>query len=227
MGVILNIDTSSELCSVVISRCNEFLSIKELQKEQFVHAEQLHLLINECLLESNIDISTINAIAVSSGPGSYTGLRIGVSAAKGLAYGLNVPLISVSTLESLCNGASEKGFKGLFCPMIDARRMEVYCALYDEYKQILKPIEAKVVEGTIYEEFSNQEIVCFGSGAEKCMQYLDKNFTYIPNVIPSAKYMVPLSYAKFVNLQHENIALFEPLYLKDFIAGKPKNIFAE
>lgn len=171
-------------------------------------------------------ISEMNAIAVSKGPGSYTGLRIGVSAAKGLAYALGIPLISVDTLAIMSVAAlTKENEKAFFCPMIDARRMEVYTAVYDHQIQCVSPVEALIVDESTVEQFSGfEKISFFGDGMEKCRPLLEKipKAAFIDGIFPSAKYMAELSFEKFSNKQLEDVAYFEPYYLKQFLV-KTKN----
>lgn len=224
MSLILNIETSTELCSVALSFDGELLLEKNRQEEGFVHAEALHVLIEELFKESGKNLDDLLAIAVSSGPGSYTGLRIGVSAGKGLAYGLNKPLISVSALESMTGAVQKTGKKGLFCPMIDARRMEVYTALYNEKMEKLVPFDAKIIDGEFLSDYKNNSIYIYGNGAEKCSAVLPENFHFIPEIHTYSKYMIPISHAKYLRQEFEDLISFEPDYFKEFVAGPPKKI---
>jgi tRNA threonylcarbamoyladenosine biosynthesis protein TsaB len=176
-------------------------------------------------------MNQLDAVAVSMGPGSYTGLRIGVSAAKGFCYALDIPLISVPTLQSLAlsalqnqssNSTDEK--KSLFCPMIDARRMEVYSALYNDNNEEVRKTEALIIQEDSFEdELQSYQIYYFGDGADKCRQILDpKGMIYLEGITPSSKGLAFLSSQKFQKKLFEDVAYFEPYYLKDFIAGKPK-----
>lgn len=198
----------------------------ELNEDQFSHAEKLHDFILEVLKFSNLKMNDIEAVAVSKGPGSYTGLRIGVSAAKGICFALDVPLISVPTLSSLANSIKIK--KGEYIiPMIDARRMEVYSSVFDdEYKQI-RETKAEIINEGSFSEFLNQGKVYFlGDGAEKCKELIqNNNAVFLENYFPSANEMAKLSYRNFNSNNFEDVAYFEPYYLKDFVAGKPKNYF--
>ena len=225
MAYILNIDTSTELCSVSVSFENTLLHSIEIKNEQFVHAEKLHLLIQEVLKVSGVQIDKLSAVGISIGPGSYTGLRIGVSSVKGLAYGLNIPIISVPTLASLTNGLINSSLKKWYCPMIDARRMEVYCCLYDENFQLISPYEAKIVDEVFYKEYSKQSILYFGTGAEKVQAILSSNFHYVSHQECTSKNMVTLAYAKYLKKDFDEISSLEPLYLKEFLAGAPKSVF--
>jgi tRNA threonylcarbamoyladenosine biosynthesis protein TsaB len=230
MALILNLETATTVCSVSLGKDGKLLALKELQGD-YTHAENLTLFIEEVLNQAEIKLSEIDAIAISKGPGSYTGLRIGVSSAKGLCYALNKPLIAIDTLQHLSLNLSvsivKKAEDIVLCPMIDARRMEVYCALYNISNDCIKPTWAEIIEEYSFADlFSNlsNRIYFFGDGSTKCKEVLSlkKNALFIENVFPSAKNMIPLSEKAFLNNQFEDIAYFEPFYLKDFVAGKKK-----
>lgn len=225
MSWILNIETSGKNCSVALAFKGELKALKELQSEGYVHAEKLHLFIEQAVNEAGIEMKQLSAIAVSKGPGSYTGLRIGVSAAKGIAFALNIPIVAICSLYSLAIAAQEKQIKGMLCPMIDARRMEVYTCLFDENLTVLKEVSAEVVSEEFEFFTTNETIVYFGDGAQKCQNVLSENFVYLPGIELSAQQMVLISYEKFEQGKFEDLAYFEPFYLKDFIAGKPKKMF--
>lgn len=222
MVYILNIETATTVCSVSVSKNSEILAVKELDNG-FTHAENLHLFIEETLINAGITIHQLNAIAVSKGPGSYTGLRIGASAAKGLAYALGIPLIALDTLMIMTAMAKEKsGSSKLFCPMIDARRMEVYTCLYDHNLELKSPVEALIVDETSIQKFNQPGICFFGNGMDKCGDLLStiQDPVFIQNVVPSARYMGSLAYSKYQVQSFENVAYFEPFYLKDFLIVK-------
>jgi tRNA threonylcarbamoyladenosine biosynthesis protein TsaB len=223
--IILNIETSTTVCSVAISNGGNILSYKEIDNG-YSHAENLATFITTCLKEANIELINIDAVAVSKGPGSYTGLRIGVATAKGICYSIDKPLISVSTLQSMAMEISNKidNKEALFCPLLDARRMEVFTAIYSANNSIISPVEAKIIDNTSFqEEVLNNKIYFFGNGSEKCKQDItSENAIYIDNVYPSAKNIATLAYDKFIKKEFENVAYFEPYYLKDFIATTPK-----
>jgi tRNA threonylcarbamoyladenosine biosynthesis protein TsaB len=225
MALILNIETATQVCSVSLSDGKEILAIRE-SHEKNIHATKVTIFSEEVLQEAGKTMSDIKAVAVSKGPGSYTGLRIGVSAAKGFCYALEIPLISVPTLQSMALGAlkvlNDKSI--LYCPMIDARRMEVYTALFDENNNEVRKTEALIIDENSYEEeLRTKKIFFFGDGAEKCKEILTpKGMVFIDKIHPSAKSMAQLSSEKFDKGQFEDLAYFEPYYLKDFIAGKPR-----
>ncbi len=227
MTLILGIETSTKICSVAVSDGEQLLTLKE-EGGEYSHAEKLNGFIDAVLKEVKVDISQLDAVAVSKGPGSYTGLRIGVSTAKGLCYALNKPLISVDTLQAMAQKMEEENTNfDLYCPMIDARRMEVYTALYNQKNEQIKPIEAKIIdENSFIEELSNNKIVFFGDGAEKCKEVLssNSNASFSKEGLPSAEYINKLAYKKFQDEQFEDVAYFEPYYLKDFIATTAKKL---
>jgi tRNA threonylcarbamoyladenosine biosynthesis protein TsaB len=224
--MILCIETSTTVCSVALTDNNLVLDFREVN-EGFNHAEKLTVFISEVLQSASVNIKDLDAVAVSSGPGSYTGLRIGVSVAKGICFAIDKPLISISTLELMALIASknikEKILNQLFCPMIDARRMEVYCALYDKDLNCISPPTAVIVTDEFFYDKSNKNsIAFFGDGAEKCRAVFKDNFVFIPDIFPSAKFMAELATNKFEARQFENLAMFEPFYLKEFVPGVQK-----
>lgn len=196
--------------------------LKEDYGNGYSHAEKLHVYIEEVLKEAKINSEQLQAIAVSKGPGSYTGLRIGVSAAKGLAYALNIPLISVSTLQALAKQVEADS--GLIVPMLDARRLEVYSAIFDINNRLLRKIEAQILDENSFEEQLNIGKVFFiGDGVAKTKTLLSHaNAIFIENKLPSAEQMSALSFDKYKKSDIEDVAYFEPYYLKDFVALKPK-----
>lgn len=233
MNTILCIETATPVCSVALGRDGVLLGVKELS-EGYVHSEMLLPFIAGLLNETGVKKKDISAISVSAGPGSYTGLRIGVSSAKGLCYALDVPLISISTLEAIAYGMRKKlmdhsmKIEGdlLFCPMIDARRMEVYTALYDQELNEVLPVQAMVVnENSFSEYFGKHNILFSGDGSGKCAQLLDtvKGAHFSVEVSASAAHMVALSDKKFRDSRFESLALFEPFYLKEFRSGAPSS----
>jgi tRNA threonylcarbamoyladenosine biosynthesis protein TsaB len=222
MSNILCIDTSTTNCSVGLSIAGSCVSLKEVNVG-YTHAENITVFIEEVLAASKITMDQLDAIAVSKGPGSYTGLRIGVSAAKGLAYALSKPLISIDTLSAMALSVSQNFSENdLLCPMIDARRMEVYCAVFDRSLNILMPTKALIIDNTSFSEFLQQgRVIFFGDGASKCKAIIDHpNAEFISDMFPSAASMGPLAEQLFAEKRFEDVAAFEPFYLKDFIAGK-------
>jgi tRNA threonylcarbamoyladenosine biosynthesis protein TsaB len=219
---ILNLETATKNCSVSISKNGELLILKELCEAQFSHAEKLHLFINEVLQNTNLELKDLSAVAISKGPGSYTGLRIGVSSAKGLCFALDIPLISILTLESLANTISVDD--GLIAPMLDARRLEVYTAIFDKNYQPVKATYNYILDDTPYADYLAQNKVTFlGDGVPKTKTIIShKNAVFLDDYFPSAKEMCPLSFLKYKNNDFEDVAYFEPFYLKDFHVTMPK-----
>ncbi|MGG8496382.1 tRNA (adenosine(37)-N6)-threonylcarbamoyltransferase complex dimerization subunit type 1 TsaB [Tenacibaculum sp. TC6] len=222
MAIILNIETATKNCSVNIAENGNILAMRELNDGNYSHAEKLHPFIQEVLKEASVKSQQINAVAVSKGPGSYTGLRIGVSAAKGLCFAYDVPLISIETLHSLALNVHIK--EGYIVPMLDARRMEVYSIVYNEKYIQEREIRAEVIDEHSFKELLDSNKVYFlGDGAEKCKELLcNDNAIFIDNKYPSAKEMAMLSYEKYKKNDIEDVAYFEPFYLKDFVVTPEK-----
>ncbi|WP_411894313.1 tRNA (adenosine(37)-N6)-threonylcarbamoyltransferase complex dimerization subunit type 1 TsaB [Winogradskyella sp. A2] len=220
MALLLNIETATTNCSVSLSKDGETLVLKEDNSLGYSHAETLHLFIDEVFKRAEIKPSKINAVAVSKGPGSYTGLRIGVSSAKGLCYALNKPLIAIDTLESLANQV--KIDKGYIVPMLDARRLEVYSSVYDNNLKQVRDIKAEILEETSFDNYLKQGLVYFiGSGVEKTKSIIKHpNAVFVENKLPSANEMSSLAELKHKKSDTEDVAYFEPYYLKDFVAIK-------
>lgn len=223
MALILQIETATTSCSVALSIDGNTIAVKELN-ERNVHASSVTLFIEDVMKAGNYFMKDLDAVSVSMGPGSYTGLRIGVSTAKGLCYALDIPLISVNTLMSMTSKMQEQyqTREVLFCPMIDARRMEVYTAVFDKTLNELQPVEARIIDNDSFAGLLNQNIVVFfGDGAQKCKDILgaNPNAVFAGDFINSASDMSKLAFQKFGLKQFENVAYFEPYYLKDFIAG--------
>ncbi|MEM9681519.1 MAG: tRNA (adenosine(37)-N6)-threonylcarbamoyltransferase complex dimerization subunit type 1 TsaB [Bacteroidota bacterium] len=220
MAIILCLETSTTNCSVSVSNNEEILAIKELNTDGYSHAESLHVFISEVLDQADIEFSTLDAIAVSKGPGSYTGLRIGVSAAKGLCFALNIPLISTSTLKALALQLQIKD--GFVVPMLDARRMEVYSAVYDAQNNLVRDIQAQIIDGHSFTtELNERQVYFLGSGVKKSQEVIQhKNAVFITGKLPSSKQMVSLAYEKYKKSDFEDVAYFEPYYLKDFMISK-------
>lgn len=219
MAYILHIESTSTVCSVAISNNDELIAIKELNNG-YTHAENLHLFIESVLLDAKLTAKDLNAISISSGPGSYTGLRIGFSAAKGLAYALQIPLITIDTLKALSfDIINSTKSNALYCPLIDARRMEVYCALFDKDLNTILEVQPLVLTEESVTVFNRQtEIYFFGDGMQKAIELLKliPNSNFIENCLPSAKSMIALAYQKFKTQDFANVAYVEPNYLKDF-----------
>lgn len=219
MAYILNIETATKNCSVSIAKDGETVACKEISELGYSHAEKLHVFIEEIIKETQLDFKDLSAIGISQGPGSYTGLRIGVSSAKGLCFALNIPLIAVDTLQILASQV--KIDNGFIVPMLDARRMEVYSAVFNANLEKTKAVEAEIIDENSYADY--QEPMYFvGDCQEKLKPVLTKsNFHFIENVVfPSANEMSALSYAKFLNKDFVDVAYFEPYYLKDFVVTK-------
>jgi len=223
MAIILTLDTSTKNCSVALFNGNKIIAFKEQNSDDYTHAEQLTLFIEEVIKSANLTLKEIEAIAISKGPGSYTGLRIGTSTAKGLCYALDIPLISISTLKAMAFTMAKNHIANIYCPMIDARRMEVFSAIYDVENNEIRKIKADVVDEQTYTNFLNNEVLFFGDGALKCKEIIShKNAKFLEGIYPSAKDLGKLAHAKFMNKDFEDVAYFEPFYLKDFVAGKKK-----
>lgn len=223
MAIILSLETSTEVCSVALHQNGTLISSRILHQGQ-AHATHLALLIDEVFSESAVDKKNIQAIAVSIGPGSYTGLRIGVSTAKGLAYALSVPVLAINTLAIMTVAVMHEQFKTVLrCPMIDARRLEVYCQLFSPALKALNGVEARVIdENSFREVLDKEQVVFFGNGAMKCEPLIQHpNAFFLPGVFPSAENMGTLAVSKFNQGQTEDLFLLEPFYLKEFRIGKP------
>lgn len=192
---------------------------KEIAEQGYSHAERLHVFIEEILKETKVKIQELHAVAVSKGPGSYTGLRIGVSTAKGLCYALGIPIIVLDTLQVLAHQVSVDN--GIIVPMLDARRMEVYSAVFDKNHQKIKEVQAEILTEESYLEF-NETVYFIGDCQEKCQTVLiQPNFKFLPEILfPSANEMSHLSFEKFLKNDFEDVAYFEPFYLKDFLTVK-------
>lgn len=221
MSYILNIETATKNCSVALAKDGKTILCKEIAEEGYSHAERLHVFIEAIIKEAGIALQDLSAIAVSQGPGSYTGLRIGVSAAKGLCYALDIPLIAVDTLQALA--AQVTISSGLIIPMIDARRMEVYSAIFSPSLEKKREVLAQIIDENSFED--RQETLYFiGDCAEKCKSVLTKeNHVFLEEIVyPSAKEMSALSFEKFKISDTVDVAYFEPYYLKDFMITAPK-----
>ena len=220
MALILNIETATTNCSVSLSKNGETLVLKEDNSKNYSHAESLHVFIDAVLKEANITSNEFDAIAISKGPGSYTGLRIGVSAAKGLCFALNKPLISISTLEALAHQVDANN--GVIVAMLDARRLEVYAAIFDSNYNEIRETEAQILDENAFAEYLSKGNVYFvGNGVEKTKDLINHtNAIFVDNKLPSANQMGLLAYNKYKKSDFEDVAYFEPYYLKDFVAFK-------
>ena len=228
MATILHIETSTDVCSVAVSEDGQVIFDQEDHSGPN-HAERLGTMVDEALSFTDSHAIPFDAVAVSCGPGSYTGLRIGVSMAKGICYGRDLKLIAVPTLELLCVPVLLREIpeeNALLCPMLDARRMEVYAGIYDRALKPVREIGADVVDETTYKEYLDQRpVYFFGNGAKKCMDTINHpNAHLIENIEPLAKWMQPLAEKRLLNGQIEDVAYFVPYYLKDFVAKMPKNL---
>ena len=219
MATILCIETTTTNCSVALSVDGIVVFLKEDNNKQYSHAEKLHMFIVDVLDESKVAKNKLDAIAVSKGPGSYTGLRIGVSAAKGLCFALEIPLISIPTLEALVYQVKKSD--GIIVPMIDARRLEVYSAVFSNKKFQIRDTRAEVLDDHSFTNYLNENTIYFiGNGVEKFKTiYNHSNAIFMDQNLPSSNEMGILAENKYKNKEFEDVAYFEPYYLKDFIAG--------
>jgi len=234
MAAILVIETSTEVCSIALTIDGLLVDCTE-SKEGKTHAQLVTVYAEGLLSRNNIKPEDLVAVAVSKGPGSYTGLRIGVSTAKGICFARHIPLIAIGTLEAMTwHVMQDRKFYNipddkptLFCPMIDARRMEVFSMLYNEDGSIIRPISAEIVDNAyLSKELEEKQIVFFGNGSEKCRQVLKSpNAFFVPQVEASAKYLCKMAWQLYNKNQFEDVAYFEPFYLKDFIAIVSKKNF--
>ncbi len=230
MALILCIETSTRACSVALCEAGKVKATRFRLDAHYTHAENLNPLIETVMKEANAAFSQLDAVAVSRGPGSYTGLRIGVSSAKGLCYALGIPLIAIDTLwimaaRALSEITSPVG-NFLLCPLMDARRMEVYTALFDPSLREIESVAPHILaENSFSEYLSAQEVWFFGDGMEKAQSLLSRsaNARFIANIHPAAEAMAAQAEKKLNAGEVENLAYFEPLYLKEFIAGKPRS----
>ena len=228
MACILHIETSTNACSVAVSEDGQCIYEETEHGERGAGAEQLGRMVDEAMSFTDSHAIPFDGVAVSCGPGSYTGLRIGVSMAKGICYGRDLKLIAVPTLELMCVPVllreTIQEEDALLCPMSDARRMEVYSALYDHALKEVRPVGADVVTEDTYKQWLDERpIYFFGNGAKKCMEIINHpNAHYIDGIEPLAKWMMPLAEKRFLNEKFEDVAYFVPFYLKDFVAIKAK-----
>ena len=227
MACILHIETSTDVCSVAVSEDSHV--IFEQHDASGHHAEKLGTFVDEALSFTDNHAIPFDAVSVSQGPGSYTGLRIGVSMAKGICYARGLKLLAVPTLELLCVPVLLRELveeNALLCPMIDARRMEVYAGIYDRALKPVRKVQADVVTAETYKDYLDKKpVYFFGNGAAKCMETIGHpNARLIENIVPLAKWMQPLAERRLMNNQTEDVAYFVPYYLKDFVAKMPKKL---
>lgn len=230
MACIINIETTTQVCSVAVSQDGQCLMSKE-DFEGPNHGVVLGSFVDEAVSFADSHAIPIDAVAVSGGPGSYTGLRIGVSTAKGLCYGRGLKLVCVPTLQLLCVPLllyrDDLPEDALFCPMLDARRMEVYAAVYTRGLETVLPVSADIIDENSYHDLLKEHrIVFFGNGSAKCREVIrHHNAIFISDIDPLAKYMFPIAERRYLSGQTEDVAYFEPYYLKEFVATKPKKLF--
>jgi len=224
LALILNIETATRNCSVAISENGKCIALVEESAEKYIHAEKLHPFIEKALRESGKKINDINAVAVSNGPGSYTGLRIGISAAKGICFALDIPMIALNTNDVLIEGIEEKEDAKVLLSVLDARRNEVYARLYDEHKTALNDVSAVVLDGESYHDLKSKKLCIVGDAAEKTAAILGFDKMQVIQKFPSAAEMCALAEEAFQAQNFVDVAYHEPFYLKDFIAGTPKKM---
>lgn len=224
MAILLLIETATRVCSAALSRDGELLAVKETDQPN-AHSARLAVFMAELFQETNLTAKDLDAVAVSRGPGSYTGLRIGVSSAKGVAYAADCPLMAIDTLQILAAAAREKYPNAQYLVLSDARRMEVYAGLYDENLNILRSVQADIVTENYYNSIleKTNKTIAVGDGVEKCCPFLPTDLVTVDlEIRSSAKHMVALAEEKYRRHDFEDTAYFEPFYLKDFVAGKPR-----
>lgn len=219
---ILHLESSSKNCSVAISDGEKLLCLCEEVSENYKQSESLHQFVEWALEGAQIKLSDLDAVCLGKGPGSYTGLRIGAASAKGFCFGLNIPLISVPSMDSMAEPFIN-GDYDLIIPLIDARRMEVYTSVYDRSGRVISETEAMILEADSFHKYRDQKIIFIGDGVKKASEILDlKSATFNENVYPSAQYLIKKAVEKFEKKSFEDIAYFEPFYLKDFQGIKAK-----
>jgi tRNA threonylcarbamoyladenosine biosynthesis protein TsaB len=228
MALILSIETSAKECSVALHREGKLLNNLEINEGQ-AHASKLAILVTQVFQKSNVSFKSLQAVAVSGGPGSYTGLRIGTSTAKGICYALNIPLVSVPTLDLLAFQflRTNPGKKGLLCPMIDAKRMEVYCQILKSNLEVVRPVESVEVHETSFSELlQDNQMFFFGDGAEKCRNVIKhNNAVFVDGIVPKASQMGSIAFSFFEKNKFEDLVNYTPFYFKDFVAKQGKPVF--
>ena len=219
MAIILHLETATKTCSVALSIDSKLIDVLEIHSDQFIHGEKLTLFIDEILTKNSISINQLSVVSISSGPGSYTGLRIGVATAKGLCYAKNIPLIAVDTLHAFENCARKSYPNQTICVMLDARRMEVYSSIFDTNSVQIKSLSADILDENSYQEF--EPFVCIGDGGTKIIElWKDRNILIDDSLHISASGQIDLAYEKFLAKDYVDLAYFEPNYLKEFYSGK-------
>jgi tRNA threonylcarbamoyladenosine biosynthesis protein TsaB len=227
MACLLLVETSTKACSLVLAVDGKPV-FDRISLDEASHASRLGVFASEAVKQARANRFSIEAVAVSAGPGSYTGLRIGISEAKGLCYGFGIPLISIPTLKIMASQAVHRSpftVHPLYCPMIDARRMEVFSALYDSNLNEIRPVQAEIITENSYKEYLEKgQVVFFGTGADKCRTVIQSpHAVFEENIYPQAKAMIPLAEEAFEKKEFVDVAYFEPFYLKEFQATIPKN----
>lgn len=237
MSYILSLETSTTVCSVALHEAGRLLVSREILIPQS-HASKLAVLVDEVKNAAQFDFKNLDAVAVASGPGSYTGLRIGVSTAKALCYALNIPLVAVETLDVMAHqvrasrtitGTRAEGIPTgnpeRYCPMIDARRMEVYCKVFDAALNVVQPVQAKIIDEHSFGDLLDNTMIFFGDGSAKCKEVIvNDNAVFLENIFPTAAALGELAYEKFLAGKVEDVVHFEPFYLKDFLIRKPAGV---
>lgn len=227
MAYILYIETTTKNCSVALAKNEKLIDQKEIASENYSHSEKLTVFIEEIINKNQLNFNDLDAVGISQGPGSYTGLRIGTSTAKGLCYALKIPLISINTLKGIAKKSISENKSDFYFAMIDARRMEVFLEVFNHEGKTIQETKAQIIDSEYLQELEkNKSILFCGDGVSKFEEIVSE-FTNIKisQYHPSAIYMINEGYEKFKLKQFEDVAYFEPYYLKDFIAGKPKKLF--
>lgn len=218
MATILHLETATKVCSVALSRDGKCISLKETEEEGYSHGENLTLFIEAVLKDAALEMKDIDAVSLASGPGSYTGLRIGAATAKGICYALDIPLIAIDALTSLCEIARDRYQDKNLCALIDARRMEVFSLIQAPDATVLKAISADIIDEQSYSDFV--PFIYFGDGAAKLTEiWADRDVEIDTNVKSSATGQIRLAHEKFRLKEFEDVAYWEPFYLKDFVVG--------
>ncbi|HTH54740.1 MAG TPA: tRNA (adenosine(37)-N6)-threonylcarbamoyltransferase complex dimerization subunit type 1 TsaB [Cyclobacteriaceae bacterium] len=224
MALLLSIETSTHSFSCALHDEGK-LVVEEKSVADQTTASMLAVMIKKLFSKSQLKKNKLSAVVIAAGPGSYTGLRIGVATGKGICYALEIPLISVDTLKLMAFQASALIRDGLLCPMLDARRMEVYCALFDQDLKVIQNTQAKIIDANSFSDQLHRPIYFFGEGADKCRDTLvHSNAKFMSGIKPSANALGELGYAKFQKSEFEGLEHFEPFYLKDFVVKKPKSV---